>query len=210
MRSLPHLTLVCLAVWMAPARAEEGRIFKYTQEDGTIVYTNAPKGRDRVAPSAIPREASPVAGAKNAAFQAKYEPFEETVRSCAEKYTLPAALLKAVMHAESAFESQALSPRGAMGLMQLMPGTARQLGVENPWEAEANIEGGARYLRMLSNAFDGNMVQVLAAYNAGPNAVKKQGGRIPPYAETQSYVRRVLSLYFVYQYQDTQRKEKER
>jgi len=201
------IALVGLALWICAAWAEEGKIFKYTEKDGTIVYTTTPRGRDKVTPSAIPPKAQPWVGAHNAAFQAKYEPFEEMVLACAQKYKLPAALLKAVMQVESAFEPQALSPKGAMGLMQLMPGTAQQLGVENPWDARANIEGGARYLRMLANAFDGNMLQALAAYNAGPNAVRKYGGLVPPYTETQLYVRKVLSLYFVYQYSTTQLKE---
>jgi len=199
-----HITVVGLllpiVLWRGVAQAGEGKIYTYTEEDGTIVYTTTPRGRDKVAPSAIAREAKPLEGEQQAAFQAKYKPFEEMVLACAQKYKLPAALLKAVMHVESAFEPQALSPKGAMGLMQLMPGTAQQLSVKEPFEVKANIEGGARYLRMLFNLFEGNMVQVLAAYNAGPNAVKKYGGQIPPYAETQLYVRKVLSLYFIYQY----------
>jgi soluble lytic murein transglycosylase-like protein len=203
-----QIAVVGLALWMCVAWAEEGKIYKYIEKDGTIVYTNTPRGRDKVPPSSTPRAAPPVMGAQNAALQAKYQPFEEMVLANAQKYKLPAALLKAVMHVESAFEPAAVSPKGSMGLMQLMPGTAQQLAVEDALNAKANIEGGARYLRMLSNLFDGDMVQVLAAYNAGPDAVKKYGGQIPPYPETQLYVRKVLSLYFVYQY-PTQLKEKE-
>jgi soluble lytic murein transglycosylase-like protein len=204
------ITVACLALWMGAAWAEEGKIYKYIEKDGTIVYTSKPRERDKVMPSAIPKGAQmDSAGIRNAAFQAKYKPFEEIVLACAQKYKLPAALLKAIMHVESAFEPTAVSPKGAVGLMQLMPQTAQQLAVENLLNVEANIEAGARYLRMLSELFDGNMVQALAAYNAGPNAVKKYGGQIPPYAETQLYVRKVLSLYFVYQYQNTQLKEKQ-
>jgi soluble lytic murein transglycosylase-like protein len=216
--SLVRLSFVCqtavfgLALWTCAAWAEEGKIYKYTEKDGTIVYTNAPKGRDKGTASAMsnmPKEAqASSAGAQSATLQAKYEPFEEMVLACAQKYKLPAALLKAIMHVESAFEPAAVSPKGAVGLMQLMPETARQLAVENLWEPKANIEAGARYLRILSNLFDGNMLQALAAYNAGPNAVKKYGGQIPPYAETQLYVRKVLLLYFVYQYQSPPLKEK--
>jgi len=210
---MPHvrpISVVGLALWVCTTWAEEGRIYKYTEKDGTIVYTTTPREGDKAKPSAIPKEAQPdVAGARNTAFQAKYEPFEETVLASAQKYKLPAALLKAIIHVESSFEPNAVSPKGAMGLMQLMPGTAQQLGIAEPFNVGANIEGGARYLRMLANAFDGNMVQVLAAYNAGPNAVRKYGGQIPPYAETQLYVRRVLALYFIYQYPGIQLKEKE-
>ncbi|MCL2625199.1 MAG: lytic transglycosylase domain-containing protein [Cystobacterineae bacterium] len=204
------LAAVGLALWVGVVSAEEGKIYKYIGENGTTVYTNVPRGRDKAKASAIPKSAQMGAGAtgaQNAVFQAKYEPFEEMVLACAQKYQLPAALLKAVMHVESAFEPGAVSPKGAVGLMQLMPQTAQQLAVENLVDADANIEAGARYLRILSDLFEGNMVQTLAAYNAGPNAVKKYGGQIPPYAETQLYVRKVLSLYFVYQYKNTQRKE---
>jgi len=204
-------SLAGFALWVCAAWAEEGGIYKYTEKDGTIVYTNTPKGRDKATPSAIPT--TNLGGATSTAFQTKYEPFEEIVLACAQKYKLPAALLKAVMQVESAFEPRAVSPKGAVGLMQLMPQTAWQLAVENLMDARANIEAGARYLRILSHMFDGDMVQVLAAYNAGPNAVKKYGGQIPPYAETQLYVRKVLSLYFVYQYPSTpstQLKEKQK
>ncbi|MCL2178572.1 MAG: lytic transglycosylase domain-containing protein [Proteobacteria bacterium] len=213
---MPHFRFyICLllpaglALWVCVASAEESKIYKYVEKDGTIVYTNAPRGRDKGKTSAIPKATQTGAvGAQNLAFQSKYEPFEEMVLACAQKYQLPAALLKAVMHAESAFEPSAISPKGALGLMQLMPQTAQQLAVENLLDANANIEAGARYLRMLADLFEGNMVQTLAAYNAGPNALKKYGGQIPPYAETQHYVRKVLALYFVYQYKNTQRKEK--
>jgi soluble lytic murein transglycosylase-like protein len=115
------------------------------------------------------------------------------VRQAAARYKLDEALLRAVVQAESAFNPQAISAVGAVGLMQLMPGTARELAVEDPLDPEQNLEGGARYLRWLLDLFPGRTELALAAYNAGPGAVMRFGG-IPPYRETRSYVARVLAL----------------
>jgi soluble lytic murein transglycosylase-like protein len=120
-------------------------------------------------------------------------PFDGLIRAAAADAGIPAAMVKAVIHAESAFNRTAVSRAGAMGLMQLMPGTARELGVSDPFRAEQNVQGGARYLRHLHDRF-GNWTHTLAAYNAGPTAVDRYQG-VPPYAETQQYVRRVLTYY---------------
>lgn len=108
-------------------------------------------------------------------------------------------LLYSVMHQESSFKSYAVSPKGARGLMQLMPGTAIRFGVTNIFDPKQNIEGGARYLRFLTDRFNGELSLVLAGYNAGEGAVEKYGWRIPPYAETQEYVRRISRRYFLIQ-----------
>src|ERR1041384_2366060 len=104
-------------------------------------------------------------------------------------------LLYSVMHQESSFKLHAVSPKGARGLMQLMPGTAARFGVTSLFEPRQNIEGGARYLRFLLDRFDGDVNLALAGYNAGEGAVEKCGWRIPPYAETQEYVRRISRRY---------------
>ena len=104
-------------------------------------------------------------------------------------------LLYSVMHQESSFKSHAISPKGARGLMQLMPGTAIRYGVTNIFDPRQNIEGGARYLRFLLDRFDGDLNLALAGYNAGEGAVEKYGWRIPPYSETQEYVRRISRRY---------------
>jgi len=108
-------------------------------------------------------------------------------------------LLYSVMHQESSFKSYAVSPKGARGLMQLMPGTAVRFGVTNIFDPRQNIEGGARYLRFLHDRFEGDLSLILAGYNAGEGAVEKYGWRIPPYAETQEYVRRISRRYFLIQ-----------
>jgi soluble lytic murein transglycosylase-like protein len=104
-------------------------------------------------------------------------------------------LLYSVMHQESSFKANAVSPKGARGLMQLMPGTAVRYGVNNIFDPKQNIEGGARYLRFLLDRFDGDLNLVLAGYNAGEGAVEKFGWQIPPYSETREYVRRISRRY---------------
>ena len=111
-----------------------------------------------------------------------------------QKYGLDSDFVKAVVKQESGFNEKATSKCGAMGLMQLMPGTAKALNVNDPYNARDNIEGGVKYLKGLMDRFDGDMKLALAAYNAGPNAVKKYNG-VPPYNETQNYVKNIMSMY---------------
>lgn len=120
--------------------------------------------------------------------------FAQHINAMAEKYAIDAALVRAVMHAESAFNPKALSPKGAQGLMQLMPGTAKELGVKNAFDTTQNIEGGVKYLAGLLTTFNGDIQLATAAYNAGPGAVRRYNG-IPPFAETQVYVERVGILH---------------
>lgn len=115
---------------------------------------------------------------------------EKVVHRAAQKYNLDPNLIKSIIKAESNFEPNALSSKGAQGLMQLMPGTAKALGVNNPWDIAENIEGGVKYFREKLNQFNGNIDLALAAYNAGPNNVLKHGG-IPPYPETQNYIKNI-------------------
>ena len=117
--------------------------------------------------------------------------FDQLIAATCQRYGVEFALVKAVIKAESAFDPSALSPAGARGLMQLMPATAAQHGVDNTHNPQSNIEGGVRHLRLLLNRFRGNLPLTLAAYNAGPEAVDRYNG-VPPYAETRTYVQRVL------------------
>lgn len=119
---------------------------------------------------------------------------KEVVEKASRIYDIDPDLIMAVIQAESGFNPRAVSSKGAMGLMQLMPATARELGVSDPFDIEDNIMGGVKYLRYLSEKYKGNLELILAAYNAGPYAVDRYRG-IPPYRETQNYVQRVLSIY---------------
>ncbi|MDO6592393.1 lytic transglycosylase domain-containing protein [Neptuniibacter sp. 1_MG-2023] len=119
--------------------------------------------------------------------------YKQQVKIMAEKYGVEESLVRAVIHAESAFNKNAISRAGAQGLMQLMPATANELGVKDSLNADQNIEGGAKYLSQLLNNFSGDMRLATAAYNAGPGAVSRYNG-VPPYAETQAYVKRVAIL----------------
>lgn len=120
--------------------------------------------------------------------------FQQTIQHYAHEYGVDPALVRAVVHAESAFNPDALSSKGAGGLMQLMPGTAARYGVDDRFDPRANIAGGVAYLSFLLDLFNGNERLAVAAYNAGEGAVKKYGG-VPPYTETQRYVKRVMSLH---------------
>lgn len=120
--------------------------------------------------------------------------FDETIRRHAERERVDPRLVKSVMLVESNFNPKALSPKGARGLMQLMPGTARRYGVQNSWDPHENIRGGTAYLSDLLGMFDGDIVRTLAAYNAGEGAVQRYRG-VPPYAETREYVRRAMLVY---------------
>ncbi|ABK99381.1 Lytic transglycosylase, catalytic [Pelobacter propionicus DSM 2379] len=131
----------------------------------------------------------------NAANPSEYEPL---IRTCSEKYGVNSSLIKAVIHAESGYNPNAVSSKGASGLMQLMPGTARSLNVANSLDPKDNVEGGVKYLRFLLDTFHGDVSLALAAYNAGLGKVARYGG-IPPYTETRTYVNRVLSYMQSYQ-----------
>ena len=194
---LPRSLLVVLLLVSLPAVAAGG-IYRYVEKDGTVVYTNVPPAGRKAQKlkgtfHAAPRPSEPA--------RLRARPTQELdahIEAASKRYKVPASLVRAVMHAESNFDTRALSPKGASGLMQLMPETAREMFVRDIFDPQQNIEGGTRYLRLLANQYGGDMVKMVAAYNAGPEAVRKYGGNIPPYAETQAYVRKVIQLYFHY------------
>lgn len=180
---------------IAPARAD---IYRFEDGDGIIHFTDAPTDkrfkifmRDLKKDKQLRRKLQ---------FSKSVNPaeYESIIKSCADKYGVSASLIKAVIHAESGYNPNAVSHKGASGLMQLMPGTAKSLKVSNSFDPKDNVEGGVKYLRFLLDTFRGDVSLALAAYNAGLNKVAKFGG-IPPYAETRSYVNRVLSYMQTYQ-----------
>ncbi len=193
--------LITAFVVLLGLRAEAGSVYTYVEKDGTIVYTNVPppptKGAKKLK-TIFHRAPSKENGAQKAVTRSE---FDEWITAAAAKYRIPVHLVRAVMHVESNFDTGAISPKGASGLMQLMPKTAEEMYVKDIFDARENIEGGTRYLRVLANQFDGDMVKMVAAYNAGPDAVRKYGGKVPPYDETQDYVKKVLALYFQYKEQ---------
>ena len=136
---------------------------------------------------------SPLPGEAKARQELKQQ-YDPIVQACARQYNVPADLIHSIIRAESAYDSHAISPKGAVGLMQLMPETATQYGVSDRFDPTENIAGGVKYLKDLCKLFSGNTAKVLAAYNAGQEALKKFNG-IPPYAETREYIRRVMASY---------------
>src|SRR5512140_1234589 len=205
LRSISGFALVGLLA--ATGRAGAADVYSYVDEDGVLHFSNAPtdpryhkvnRGAGgtslyRPAPQARTRPVAP--RATPIPSSSPIERWRAHIRAAAAKYKIPEALLFAVMAVESNFDHQALSEKGAIGLMQLMPGTAKDMYVSDAWDPAQNIEGGARYLRILANQYGGDMVKTLAAYNAGPDAVRRAGGAVPGIPETQEYVRKVVALY---------------
>ncbi|MFN0064023.1 MAG: lytic transglycosylase domain-containing protein [Myxococcaceae bacterium] len=186
---------------LLPAMTFAGGVYTYTQSDGTVIYTNVPPPKSVNAKrlkGTFSRAPAPTEAARTRPAQVDTRDIDTFIDAAAARYRLPPALVRAVIHAESNFKPMALSHKGASGLMQLMPDTARDMYVRDIFDVRENIEGGARYLRVLANQFGGDMVQMVAAYNAGPDAVRRYGGQIPPFTETQAYVRKVIDLYFEY------------
>lgn len=178
--------LVVMCLFSYPCHAD---IYKYTDAEGVIHLTNVPTEPD-VPYVLVMRE-------KRVILQLKGDiaTYDDLINQASERYRIDSALVKAVIKAESNFNHRAVSPVGARGLMQLMPATAASLQVKDSFHPETNIDGGVRYLRYLMNLFNGNLPLVLAAYNAGENAVMRHNNRIPPYPETQTYVKRVLNYF---------------
>lgn len=192
---LPVIQIALLVCAVLPASSD---IYRYEDDEGIVHFTDAPtdkrfkifmrdlkkdrqlRTKFRVARSVNPAE------------------YDQIIASTSAKYGVSPSLIKAVIHAESGYNPNAVSPKGASGLMQLMPGTARSLRVSNSFDPRDNVEGGVKYLRFLLDTFRGDVSLALAAYNAGLNKVAKYGG-IPPYNETRTYVNRVLAYMQSYQ-----------
>lgn len=182
-------------------------IFWSTDSDGSVHLSNVPTSerfellidsREAVqAPMQRPVNEPQPAAAPSSGMPAfsRASHFDGLIEHVARAYALETALLKAVITVESAFNPKAVSVKGATGLMQLMPATAKRYGVANPFDVEQNLNGGARYLRDLLQMFGGDLRLALAAYNAGEHSVMRYGFSVPPFRETQNYVPRVLDAY---------------
>lgn len=173
--------LTCLVILLfglpLTSRAD---IYKFTDRNGVVHYTNVPQSS----------EYKKVLSEGNTGSDKDYN---YIINMNSMKYKIEPSIIKAVITAESNWDPWALSKKGAMGLMQLMPGTVRDMQIRNPYDPEQNIEGGTRYLRSLLDRFDGDLDLALAAYNAGPGRVEKNGG-IPPFKETKKYIRKVIAI----------------
>jgi soluble lytic murein transglycosylase-like protein len=186
------LTILFLASVLAgvlfPGRSAAD-VFVYKDKQGVLTFTNVPthQGFRRVIRETN-GQSEPISSANG---------YEGLIQSASERYSLDADLIRAVIRAESNFNSAARSNKGAMGLMQLMPDTARLHNVIDAYDPIDNIDGGVRHLKMLLGRYQGDLRLSLAAYNAGSQAVDRHGG-IPPFVETRDYVRRVLQYYDTY------------
>ena len=180
--------LVPLLIILSIASPASADIYKYEDAQGVIHLTNVPT-ENGVKYILIMREKRILLDRKLGDNMSQYD---DLIIKASEKHKIEPALIKAIIKAESNFNHRAVSPKGARGLMQLMPATASSLQVQDSFHPENNIEGGVRYLRYLLNYFNGNLPLALAAYNAGENAVIRHRG-VPPYRETQVYIQRVLS-----------------
>jgi soluble lytic murein transglycosylase-like protein len=174
-------------------------IFSFKDEKGVVHFTNIPNLDSRY--KLIRKEDGGALGSATSAgrvfmpSQADIQKYAAIIQTASKAYGVDASLIHAVISAESAYNPYAMSRAGAMGLMQLMPETARRYGVQNMMDPAENIHGGVRYLRDLLTMFRGRMDLAIAAYNAGENAVIRHGNRVPPYAETRHYVPKVLGFY---------------
>jgi soluble lytic murein transglycosylase-like protein len=192
--------LVCAFAAGAVIPAAQADIYRYVDENGSVHFTNIPND-PRFTLYLVTRKApDPVTNVLTARGVRSYptearKKYHPQILAAARTYQLEPALLHAVISAESGYNALARSPKGARGLMQLMPDTARRYGVDNPLDPEQNIYGGAAYLRDLLTLFGNDVNLALAAYNAGEGSVMEYGNRIPPYRETTQYVPKVLSYY---------------
>ncbi|MEE2775332.1 MAG: lytic transglycosylase domain-containing protein [Acidobacteriota bacterium] len=181
---MARLTLFVLATLLVGSAVAEAQAFGSVKmsrrKDGVLVLSNNPD-RPGIVPSTTAPSIAP-------------EALRGRISYWARQKRLDPGLVEAVVRVESAFKPKATSHKGAMGLMQLMPQTARELGVRNAYDVDENLRGGTTYLRRMIDRFDGNLQWALAGYNAGPEAVQRYRG-IPPYRETTDYVKRVLSIY---------------
>ena len=191
MVGLSRIFILSFLLWPVASGAD---IYRYVDGDGGVHYSNTQPDEKftlylREGPKAAPR--SSASSLPGASWMTGY------VDRFSRANDLPPALVHAIIKAESNGQRKAVSPKGARGVMQLMPFTSKRLRVADPFDPIENIEGGIRYIKELLVTFEGNLTNTIAAYNAGPGAVRKYGG-VPPYQETRLYVRRVMDLYRQY------------
>jgi soluble lytic murein transglycosylase-like protein len=190
---LKHISVIsalalCICGLSRPAHAQ---IYSWKDANGIMVLSNVPHSGASVATSGVTTKVSAVSAPLLMSANPGYEPL---IHEHSILQGVRAELIRAVIQVESAFNPRARSPKGAMGLMQLMPTTAARFGVLDPFNPAENIRAGVGYLKQLLDRYDHNEELALAAYNAGPQAVDRHGSRIPPYTETQNYVKRINAI----------------
>lgn len=192
--------LAAVALGLGAAGPAVADIFSYKDEKGVVHFTNI-AGLDNRYKLVRKEDGMPISPSSSYSAkvfmpsQENIEKYAHIIKTASRAYGVEPSLVHAVISAESAYDRYAISRTGAMGLMQLMPDTARRYGVQNMMDPTENIHGGVRYLRDLLSMFKGRVDLAVAAYNAGENAVIRHGHRIPPYAETRHYVPKVLGFY---------------
>lgn len=200
MRLIASLAILTTALL---AREADADIYQYVDRDGVTHYTNVRPnsgGWKRILKTRKSRPRIKQRGFSDSSYRVdanRYTRYDTYIEEAALLYQLPPSFIRAVLRVESNFYPDVVSCDGAMGLMQLMPATAASMGVRNPFDPRENIFGGARFLRVLANYFNGDLILTIAAYNAGQNAVLKYQG-IPPYPETRRYVQNVLRHYYAF------------
>ena len=188
-----------IALLLIAPSLTQADIYKYVDKYGRVILTDKPRNDNYKLLvktwKGWEEKKSSIAYDK---FKINKTRYASTIAYYASRYRLPKSLLDAVITAESAYDPNAVSRAGAVGLMQLMPETAKRYGVSNRRNPSANVNGGTRYLRDLLKMFDNKLELALAAYNAGEGAVKEHGNKVPPYKETRNYVKKVIAYYREY------------
>ncbi len=194
------LTASIFALTVLTAAPVQADVYAFMDAGGVVHFTNMPSDPRYAGMARAPYRVSNPKPVKTS-YRPAMNPdrYASLVEQAAREHRVDRALLQAMIATESGFDPHAVSPKGAVGLMQLMPETARRYGVRNPYDPADNIRGGAKYLRDLMQKFNNDLSLTLAAYNAGEEAIVQHGNRIPPYRETLDYVPRVLTLYREYQ-----------
>ena len=183
------------AVLSATAAQAHPKIYTYLDAEGVRHFTDVPDDNRYRLLVLSPQDMTESGDRYDPALLARATRYDAIIEKAASSNSVEANLLRAVIVVESGFNSRAVSKRGAVGLMQLMPATASRFGVSNPYDPKENVHAGARYLKFLMDRFGQNIRLALAAYNAGEDAVDRNGGQIPPFTETMAYVPKVLKIY---------------
>jgi soluble lytic murein transglycosylase-like protein len=189
--------LFCIVVLLltASAAGASAKIYLYIDEQGVRHYTDTPDSNLYRLLVLRPQDRTASGDRYDARLLARATQFDAIIEHAASAAAVEPNLLRAVIVVESGFNVRAMSKRGAMGLMQLMPATAARFGISDSFDPSQNVSAGARYLKFLLNRFGQNLSLALAAYNAGEDAVDRNGGQIPPFTETMAYVPRVLKIF---------------